>query len=375
MPAITTLTLSAFRSYSHLQIAGQAGLIALTGVNGAGKTNILEAISLLTAGRGLRGAKLGDIQQFGAVAPWAVHAHLQRSEDDRFTLATGRDPAAAEETSTRRVVLIDGVKSGQPALNEHLAVSWLTPAMDRLWAESPATRRRFLDRLTAALFPAHNTHVNRYEDTLAERNRLLKEGRIDPHWFSSLEHQLATEGMAIAAARRDVVNALAYQFQQTENQSFPAPLLALEGVEAWLDDTPALLAEDKLREALAQSRRQDALSGSTSLGVHRTDLLAVHPEKNMPAALCSTGEQKALLVSLVLAHAEVIRAQRGEAPILLLDEVGAHLDEGRRLALFKRLRDLNCQCWMTGADLSLFPPMGEILCYHIADGRVAEITP
>lgn len=430
---LASLTLTAFRSYDHTRLELAPGCVVLTGPNGAGKTNVMEAISLLAPGRGLRGARLAEFQKFGCAVPWAVSGKLvtcphptpppsqegRRREmnvsslpreglsphggglgwgQDGIQLGTGRDPATPD--SSRRVVVIDGQKASPPAFSAHLALNWLTPAMDRLWTESPSHRRRFLDRLTLALDPAHGTRVNRYEEALAERNRLLKDGQFDDRWLSSLEHGLATEGIAVAAARREMVRELQGHLLTDSplpnppprragegirlsplpcnggglgRGLFPAPLLSLSGVENWLDGMPALLAEDRLREELARSRRLDAAAGGTSPGPHRSDLLATHPDKAMPAALCSTGEQKALLISLILAHGEIIRARRGTPPVLLLDEVAAHLDETRRESLFERLLGLGGQVFLSGADSSLFTPLkGRVLCYKIEAGSVRE---
>ena len=432
MTYLSSLTLTAFRSYSRVGLEAQPGLVVLTGVNGAGKTNILEAISLLSPGRGLRRARLSEVQQFGSDVPWAVNAHLITSSPVRgrtevgaaaathppprphpalpltgegmeTVIGTGKDPATPD--SDRRIVLLDGNKIGQPELNEHLAVTWLTPAMDRLWTDTPGTRRRFLDRLTAALDPAHTTRLNRYEDALAERNKLLKDGRMDDAWLSSIEHTLATEGVAVMAARRELVAGLGAILSSSPARGrievgagpqesllheerppppcpppreggFPSPILSLEGIENWLADGPALLIEDRLREELAKARRFDAATGITTIGPHRSDLLAVHPEKNMPAQLCSTGEQKALLISLILGHAQLLKMQRNRPPILLLDEIGAHLDENRRESLYNQLFLLGSQVWMTGADSSLFSPLfGRVLCYEIGAGTVRETAP
>lgn len=372
MAFLFSLTLTAYRSYETARIEAQPGLMVLMGHNGAGKTNILEAISLLSPGRGLRRAKLGEVQKFGSAQPWAISALLQTPHGEQM-ISTGRDPAAPD--TDRRIVLVDGNRISQPELNEYLAISWLTPAMDRLWTDSPGTRRRFLDRLTAALDPAHTTRLNRYEDALAERNKLLKDGRMDDAWLSSIEHTLATEGVAVMAARRELVLGLKPHLANTAS-AFPAPILSLEGCENWLAEGPALLIEDRLRSELAKARRFDAATGITSLGPHRSDLLAVHPEKNMPAQLCSTGEQKALLISLVLGHAQLIKIQRAQPPVLLLDEIGAHLDENRRESLYNQLFSLGSQVWMTGADLSLFSPLfGRVLCYEIGAGIVRETAP
>jgi len=373
MTFISSLTLTSFRSYPQLALAGEPGFVILTGANGAGKTNVLEAISLLTPGRGLRKAKSAELQQVNNPAPWAVSALINTADDDELRIGTGRDPS--DPDSSRRVVIINGRKTQQAGLAEHLAISWLTPAMDRLWLESPGTRRRLMDHLALTLDPGHATRLNRYEDALAERNRLLKDGRYDTNWLSSIEHTLATEGVAVAAARRELVRELNSYVRQLDPHDFPTPILSLTGVENWLDDAKALQVEDRLRDELAKARTLDGVTGITSIGPHRSDLSALHAQKNLPADLGSTGEQKALVMSLILAHALLVKNTRQQAPVLLLDEVGAHLDEARRQALYNLLISLGSQVWLTGADSALFTPLlGRFLCYEIAPGIAREIT-
>jgi DNA replication and repair protein RecF len=368
LPTLSSLTLTAYRSYAGLALPLSSGLVAFSGPNGAGKTNILEAVSLLAPGRGLRRAKLSELSQIDASQPWAIRAVLS----DGMAVATGADPAFPE--ADRRVVLIEGQRSTQAELAEQLSVVWLTPAQDSLWRDSPGTRRRFFDQLVTALHPAHAAHLSRYEEALAERNRLLKDGLLDARWLASLEHILATEGMAVASGRHELVNAL--NATMHDDALFPQPHLSLTGVENWLDEGPALLAEDRLRDELARNRTLDTAAGLTTLGPHRSDLIALYPAKNMPAHLASTGEQKALLISLVLAHAELIRASTGRSPVLLLDEVAAHLDEERRNTLYSRLFSGGGQALLTGADPTLFSGLlGRVLCYKIASGQVREMVP
>jgi DNA replication and repair protein RecF len=375
MACLHSLTLTAYRSYPWLQLRGEAGFNILTGPNGAGKTNILEAISLLSPGRGLRKAKLGELQQAGNPAPWAISARFSPGEDE-IVIGTGRDPN--DPDSARRVVIIDGRRTQQAELAEQLSVLWVTPAMDRLWTEAPSARRRLLDHLALTLDPAHATRLNRYEDALAERNRMLKDGRTDDRWLGSLEHTLASEGVAVAAARRELVKELSSFLSHSTGSDnlFPVPALSLEGIETWLDDAKALAVEDRLRDELAKTRGLDAMTGITSIGPHRSDLIAFYAEKNLPAALGSTGEQKALVLSLILAQAMLVKTTRKIPPILLLDEVGAHLDESRREDLYNTLISLGCQNWLSGADRSLFTPLlGRFLCYEIAPGIAREIQP
>ncbi len=367
MASVSSLTLTAYRSYASARVEAAGKIIMLTGPNGAGKTNILEALSLLAPGRGLRKAKSAELQQAHNPLPWAVSARLE----DETHIGTGRDPN--DPDSSRRVVLVDGRRCQQAELAEHLSILWITPAMDRLWSESPGGRRRLLDQLVTSLHPAHATHLSRYDDALAERNRLLKDGQLDDRWLGSVEHTLATEGVAVAAGRRELVRELRAALAHTQT-SFPLPDLSLEGIENWLNDAKALQVEDRLRAELAAARRLDAVTGMTHLGPHRSDLLAHYAAKNIPAALGSTGEQKGLLISLILAQAELIKTTRNQAPILLLDEVGAHLDEDRREALYNQLISLDSQVWLTGADKALFTPLlGRFLCYEIKPGFIREM--
>ncbi len=356
--AVTRLTLTRFRGYEHARLEPDRRPVALIGPNGAGKTNLLEAISFLAPGRGLRGAKLSEIERIGSPpdAGWAVAATV-RTPRGSVDIGTGRDGA---HEGDRRVVRIDDhpVK-GQTALAEHVAIVWLTPQMDRLFLEGSSGRRRFLDRLVFGFDPAHAGRLSRYEHTLRERARLLRDGRFDDGWLSGLEDQMVTTGIAVAAARRDVVQRLRSACARAVGP-FPGADLAVEGaVEAWLNDGPALAAEDSLRASLRASRRTDAETGGAAVGPHKSDLSVRHHAKDMPAGLCSTGEQKALLIAIVLANARLLAAERGAAPLLLLDEVAAHLDADRREALFGEILALGSQAWMTGTDAAVFDPLGD----------------
>jgi len=355
--------------------------VVLTGPNGAGKTNLLEAISLLAPGRGLRRALLGALDRRpraeapAAPGPWAVAAGIRRPEGD-IEIGTGRDPAAPPDAPRpRRLVKIDGgLVRGQAALAAQLTLSWLTPQMDRLFLDGSSERRRFLDRLVYGFDPEHAARLAAYEHALRERARLLRgDGptRPDPAWLDALEEQLATRGIAIAAARLALVERLGQAATATVGP-FPTPALALVGaVEDWLAAGPALAAEDRLREALAAARRADGDSGTTAVGPHRSDLKVADRMSGMPAAECSTGEQKALLIALVLAHARLQAAERGAPPVLLLDEIAAHLDSARRAALFAELLGLGGQSWLTGTDEGLFAGIAErAQCFRVRDARI-----
>ncbi|MCZ6847828.1 MAG: DNA replication/repair protein RecF [Alphaproteobacteria bacterium] len=370
--AVVTLTLTAFRNYARLRLVLDGRPVVLAGPNGAGKTNILEAISYLGAGRGLRGARLGDVDQRreGATRPWAVAAVLD-GPHGRFEVGTGRDGAAAVH---RRLVRIDGKpRSGPAALADRVPVLWLTPDQDRLFLDQPAARRRFLDKLVAVLDPAHSTRINEYERALRERARLLKEPGADPDWLSALERTMAETGIAIAAARLLAVADLTRTAARGIGP-FPAAVVAAVGkAEDWLARCPALEAEDRLAGALAGSRAQDAEAGGAAHGPHRTDMAVSHGESGLAAAALSTGEQKCLLLSIVLGAARIQAEKRGFAPLLLLDEVSAHLDEDHRRALYREVAALGAQAWMTGTDATLFSVLGEGARFlRIADGCVYD---
>ncbi|WP_310496361.1 DNA replication/repair protein RecF [Sandarakinorhabdus sp.] len=345
--AITRLTLTDFRSYAAAEIVAAPGLVVITGENGAGKTNILDAISLLGPGRGLRGAALSDAARHGGSGGWTVAATFA-APGGNVELGTGTAASAPD----RRLVRINGAAASANGLGEWLALVWLTPAMDRLFAEPPAARRRFLDRLVLALHPGHGRAVTRYDAAMRARTRLLTDDvPADPAWLSALEQQMAEHGAAMAAARADTVAALSAHLASTPDSSFARPRLALAGDAAQSHgaDNGADLAG-----RLAANRSADAAAGRALIGPHRADLAVHHAAKGMAAALGSTGEQKALLIAIILAHAEIVTRRTGRAPLLLLDEVAAHLDAGRRALLFGRLGDIGAQVWLTGTDRALF---------------------
>jgi len=391
---LTRLSLTDFRSYADLKIEPGTGLVILTGENGAGKTNILEAISLLAPGRGLRGAALSEMARCDGPGNFAVSAQLSPSpsgeglgwgmskeagadqttptpdpspegEGSYVSLGTGTLPAAPE----RRQVRINTAPAAANALAEWLSVLWLTPAMDRLFTDAASGRRRFLDRLTLALHPAHATHAARYEAAMRARNKLLTEERPDADWLSALEARMADHGAAIEQARAATVAALAEPLAAAPEGPFARAAIALEGAGTG--------EAEPLARAYREGRARDAAAGRTLAGPHRADLLVTHAGKNQPAALSSTGEQKALLLGLVLAHAELVRTLRsekgaGRALILLLDEVAAHLDPTRRAALFARLSGGGSQVWMTGTEPALFEGAGAGACWYRIEGGFAR---
>ncbi len=355
---IRRLSLTYFRSYPVAQLVlDQAGMVVLTGANGVGKTNLIEAISLLAPGRGLRRATWQDLAFSEGNGAWAVHAEIEGMRG-LATLGTGIDPPSGEEEIPVRRCRIDGeAVSAATAFADHLRVLWLTPSMDPLFNGPASERRRFLDRLVLAVDAQHSTRVSALDRALRSRNRLLEEGHRDSRWLDAVEHEIAEIAVSVAAARSETVRRLSYALAAARAQApeFPLAELALAG---WMEDLfptySAIEIEDRYRALLRHNRPRDAAAGRTLEGPHRADLLVTHAGKAIAAANASTGEQKALLIRLMLAHARLIKDMTGYAPVLLLDEVVAHLDPRRRAALYDALAALDAQVWMTGADLAAF---------------------
>ncbi len=379
--AVSRLSVTDFRCYAEARLDADGWPVVLTGPNGAGKTNLLEAVSFLAPGRGLRRARLDAVTRRPAEGRyWAVAARVATPHGE-VAIGTGLDPATPG--AGRRTVRIDGrPAAGQAELGEHVAVLWLTPQMDRLFIEGAANRRRFLDRLVFGFHPDHAGQLSAYEQAMRERARLLKDDCRDDAWLAALEEAMATNGVAVAAARREVVGRLRGAaaragFAAGDEPPFPPAAVTVTGtVEGWLDEMPALAAEDALRARLRQTRRLDALVGGAAEGPHRSDLVVRHAGKDMPADQCSTGEQKALLVGLVLANARLLAGERGAPPLLLLDEIAAHLDARRRTALFEEVLTLGAQAWLTGTDAGLFAPFGDrARHYGIEDAQLRELRP
>jgi DNA replication and repair protein RecF len=344
--AVTRLSLSDFRSYADAVLTPGPGFVILTGENGVGKTNVLEAVSLLSPGRGLRGAALSEMARKGGGGGFAVAARVADADIGTGALATAPE---------RRQVRINGAPASANSLSEQLSVLWLTPAMDRLFADAASGRRRFLDRLALALRPDHATHSARYDAAMRARNKLLAEdGPWDETWLAALEARMAEHGAAIAEARAATVAALAERLEAAPEGPFARARIGLQGSEPG---------------DLAASRARDAAAGRTLAGPHRADLDVTHAAKNQPAAFCSTGEQKALLIGLILAHADLVAERTQRRPILLLDEIAAHLDPLRRAALFERLADAGGQVWMTGTEPAPFEGIGAATRFALgADG-------
>ena len=380
--SVERLTLTNFRSYQTLRVEVDARPVVLTGPNGAGKTNVLEALSFFAPGRGLRGAKLDEVgfattmhTEGGSVGkPWAVAAKLSTT-GGAVDVGTGISLAS----DARRAVHINGelVRSAT-ALLEHLGIVWLTPAMDRLFADGPGARRRFIDRLVTTLDSAHTGRTAAYDQAYRQRLRLIRDGDGDEPWFAALEDTMARHGVALAAARNDFVTRLNRELT-VERSRFPVAHIALVGtIDQWLEDMPAVDAEDAVRRSLSDERNgvQDA-----GAGPHRSDIAVEmiapgHASHGQSAALCSTGEQKALLISLTLAHARLQKEQKGHVPVLLLDEIVAHLDPDRRAALFDEILKLGTQAWMTGTDAALFHNLDSAAQFlTVKNGMLASMPP
>lgn len=373
-PTIRRLALTNFRSYHAASlVVSDDGPVVLTGPNGAGKTNLLEAISFLAPGRGLRRAALEDAAFSEGDGGWAVAAEIEGALG-LATLGTGIDPPAGEGASIGRRARIDReTVPSASAFADHLRVIWLVPAMDQLFNGPASERRRFLDRLVLAVDAQHSSRVSALERALSSRNRLLENPGSDPRWLDSVEHETAEVAVSVAAARAETVSRLAAQLAVASRASpFPAAGIAIEGaLETLLAQHSAAEAEDRYRAMLRDNRARDAAAGRTLIGPHLSDLTVRYAAKAIAAAEASTGEQKAMLIRLVLAHAGLTKAMTGMAPVLLLDEVVAHLDPQRRAALYDELAGLGCQVWMTGADAALFEDIADrAVSFEIRPGAI-----
>jgi DNA replication and repair protein RecF len=354
---ISRLKLTDFRNYAEAALTLDGRHVVLTGENGAGKTNLLEAVSFLSPGRGLRRAVLSDVARVGAAGGFTIFADIDGMEGE-VAVGTGIDLSDTESVSRRLRINGTPAKSTEE-LSDHLSVLWLTPAMDGLFTGPSADRRRFLDRLVLSLDHGHGRRASDFERAMRSRNRLLSEARFDPAWLSAIEAQMAGLGIAMAAARHEMLGLLRRLSAGSGVTPFPTPVLTLEGFLDGAMDRPAADLEEEYLEMLRIGRGRDASAGRTLDGPHRSDLLVRHREKDMDAGRCSTGEQKALLIGLVLAHARLTADMTSYAPILLLDEIAAHLDEGRRAALFDLVHALGGQAFMTGTDQHMFSALAD----------------
>jgi DNA replication and repair protein RecF len=372
---IRRLALTNFRSYRAAGLDAERDLVVLTGANGAGKTNLIEAISLLVPGRGLRRASYEEVAFAEGDGSWAVSTELEGMLG-LATLGTGIEPPAGAEATRSRLCRIDREPVGSAAaFADHLRVVWLTPAMDQLFMGPASERRRFLDRLVLAVDAEHTGRVSALERSLRSRNRLLEESRPDPHWLDAVEHETAELAVAVAAGRAETVQRLQGALAQRKDAAFPSAEITLDGwMERLLPSHPAVEIEERYRAILKDNRARDAAAGRTLDGPHLSDLTVVYAPKGIAAADASTGEQKALLIGLVLAHCGLLAAMTGFAPILLLDEVVAHLDPGRRSALYDALGRLGAQVFMTGADPAAFADVAARAdVFTVTAGRVQRV--
>ena len=360
--ALDRITLGHFRNHAASRLDGAAHLNLLIGENGAGKTNVLEALSLYAPGRGLRRAALTDMASSAGPGTFSVSAALDSGGGEPVMLGTGTQP----DRPRRRIVQVNGAETSAVSLGEWLAVSWLTPAMDGLFTDSAGARRRYMDRLALALDPSHARHAARYEAALRERNRLLAgDAEPDPQWLDSIEAQLAAAGAALAAGREMLVERLSAELEALPEAPFARPRLVLTA--------SGPRAAEALAEELARQRPRDRAAQRTLTGPHRDDLEVAMAGKDAPAASCSTGEQKAMLIAITLAHAGLAAA--GRPGVLLLDEVAAHLDPLRREALFERLRAGQAQVWLTGTEPAPFAGiLGEAATWRVSGGQVDRLS-
>jgi DNA replication and repair protein RecF len=375
---VESLTLTNFRSYRSMTLEVPPAPVVLVGANGVGKTNLLEAVSLLTPGQGLRRAAYPEFARLGGRGDWAVAARVH-TPSGAADIGTGQLPADGAEPSRGRIVRIDGAQqTSSGALAGYLDVVWLTPAMDGLFIGPAAERRAFLDRLTLCFDSGYRTILGQFERAMRQRNRLLQEEPGEAPRLRALERVMAETGVAVTAARAEALASLAATIAarcaRDPCSPFPWSTLSLDGtLEQMLGERPAVEIEDAYAGLLATGRERDRLARRTLIGPHRSDLAVVHGPKSMAAALCSTGEQKALLVGLVLAHAELVAQRRqGRAPVLLLDEIAAHLDADRREALFVEVLRLGTQAWLTGTDYSAFAPLRERATFVMVEGGSAR---
>jgi DNA replication and repair protein RecF len=370
---VLKLTLNNFRNYHSASLEAGARIVVLVGANGAGKTNLIEAISFFASGRGLRRATLDEVAFSEGDGSWAVSAEVEGALG-LTTLGTGIERPIEDGATMVRKCRIDREPVGSAAaFADHLRVIWLTPAMDTLFTGAPSERRRFLDRFALAIDAEHGTRVNALDRSLRSRNRLLEEVRPDAHWLDAVEHETAELAVAVSSQRVETVRRLEAVLASGKDSRFPPAEIALDGwMEQLIPNHPAAEIEERYRAVLRDNRARDAAAGRTLDGPHLTDLKVVYAAKGTAAADASTGEQKALLIGLILAHARLIAEMSGFAPILLLDEVVAHLDPSRRAALHGELEQLGAQVFMTGADPALFVEIGgDALLVDVAAGRLA----
>ncbi len=367
---VENLNLTNFRNYESTSINIGQNSVIITGNNGAGKTNILEAISLLTPGSGIRRATTKDFIKQNSDGIWGISSECNTMVG-KTSIGTGFN----EKNPNRRAVKINGVFTNQNTLSDYLSCVFLTPQMDRLWIENPSNRRKFIDRIIFGYDPAHSGRISAYEKSLRNRSNALKNGIDDNMWLSAMEKDIANRGVAIASSRMNIIERL-NEFISKPLKPFPSSILKCDGViENWLSNFSASDTEDKFIQHLKSSRPQDTITGGAEIGVHKSDIIATNLEKNISANLCSTGEQKSLLIRIILGNLQMQKLDTGLMPILLLDEVCAHLDNEKLTALFENITELNPQVWYTATEYKKFAEINKnLLHFHIEKNIVNSHT-
>ena len=371
---LTKLKLDGFRNYSNLSLNLDQRHVVLTGNNGAGKTNLLEALSFLSPGRGLRRANYASVARAGSTDAWSVFAELEGA-NGTVSIGTGLTQTGLSSDKQRKVRINGMATNSSEELLDHLRIMWLVPSMDGLFSGPASERRRYLDRLVLAIDATHGRRVLNFEKSMRARNKILSDDLPDIAWLDAVEIQMAEHAVAIASARVEVISLLSSLIIKNNDISSPFPdaFIQLEGMlESLVVDTPAGDLELEYADILCNGRRLDRAARRTLQGPHRSDMKIFHQPKSMPAAHCSTGEQKALLVAMMLAHARLVGELHNRGPIMLLDEIAAHLDKERRLALFDMIDDLGCQAWMSGTDMHLFEELGKRANYFFVNNGIVR---
>ncbi len=369
--SVEKIILTNFRNYERLEVDVLSRINIITGNNGAGKTNLLEAVSLLASGKGIRSAKIEELSKYDSSSnDWSIFASVN-TPDGIISIGTGR---ANNSENNKRIVKIDGkIMRSQNALAKYFSICWLTPKMDQIFNDGQSSRRKYLDKLTGLFYPDHTKHLSIYNYARTERQKLLDRNNPDYAWVAILEKRMSEQAIAIAAARLEVIDILQRAINSSTASSFLKPILSVSGdIEQSLESMTAINAEQQYCDKLKQARANDSANGRTSCGTHKSDFLVIHPDKKLSAEFCSTGEQKAMLLSITLATVRAAKSWHGRSPVLLLDEVIAHLDNSKRSELFAEIEELQTQCWLTGTDISCFEQLNNKACFLSVENAVVK---